>query len=789
MRYNVGNFGGNEMRVSIKGFGIKHTYRSMIFWGMILSYTIVFLLPNIFAIFTYEKYSSTLEEKVVNSLDNNLGQAQNIIDSQFKSLDEISITINRNKRLYSILTAQDLNRFSSYDLYEGVVELSSYKVMNNFVENILFYKPKDDFIISSAISTDFNTYFNNILAYENIKLVDLKKLIVNEKYINILPAQSIREQNTKSDKITYIQNLAYNGVNSLDVRFIATINNDSFVEILKKVLGDYNGSIYILNKDNQIITSLVKSDSGVNKDILTDFLKSNKKYITTTINNENMLITSVKSDRMQWDYIAVIPTNQVFDELNKIRNVCLLISLILFLGCTFLIIYFANRNYKPVRNVVKMLNPEKAEDYTNEWEVIKKEVNSTLKGKKTLEDYISLQMPVIRSNYVMLLMKGSSKNNESSNPRLKHLDIKIEKGPFAVMIISVDGYKENTGVDRSIDGEDMLLYKSAVRNVVEELCMSNGKGYTTEPGEDEVGVLISFNSLEKEKNIDEMNRIAKKILDTFDQYFNLTLTVGIGNMYNDLPEIKNSYNEARVALEYKIIKGNNTIIKYEDIKVVPGLVNYYSVVNEKAILDCLKRGDIDGISAILKDIMKNLRENLPPLDTARCIYFEILNTALKAFDLVGIENYDSLSINTRFQALFHSDTIDQLYNETLQFYTDICSYINGRKESKNFKLANDIQEYINSNYSDCNFSLIMLADYFKLSTSYLSRFYKDQFGYTISEYIQKKRVEAAKELLRSTGKNIVDIAEELGFGNVHSFINTFKKHEGITPGEFRSKIS
>ena len=777
------------MRVSVKGFGLNRTYRSVIYWGMILSYTIFFLLPNIFAIFTYEKYSSTLEGKVVNSLDNNLAQVQNIVDGQFKSLDEIAVKMNRNKRLYSILTAQDMSRFSSYDLYEGVVELSSYKVMNSFIEDILFYKPKNDFIISSAISTDFDTYFSNILSYENINVEELKKTIVNEKGIKILPSQAIREQNTQSDKITYIQNLTYSGVTSIDVRFLATINNDSMVELFKKVLGDYKGSIYIIDKNNDIVSSLVKSDKGVEKDFLKDFKNSNKSYMTTSINNKKMLVTSVKSEQLQWDYIAVIPTDQVFNELNKIRDVCLLVSLLLFLGCTFLIIYFANRNYKPVRNVANMLHPEKDKKYTNEWEVIKNEVNSTLSGKKSLEDYISLQMPVLRSNYVMLLLKGSSKNNENTYPKLKHLDIQIQEGPYAVMLISIDGYKENMGVDRNIVDEDMLLYKSAVRNVVEELCMTDGIGYTTEPGDDEVGVLICFESQDKDKNYEAMKRNSQKILDTFDKYFNLILTVGIGNIYIDASDIKISYNEAKVALEYKIIKGNNTIIKYEDIKVVPGLINYYSVVNEKDILDCLKRGDINGIGDILKDIMRNLRENLPPLETARCIYFEILNTALKAFDLVGIENYDSLSINTRFQALFHSETIDQLYNETLEFYRDICSYINGRKESKNFKLANEIQEYININYCDSNFSLIMLADYFKLSSSYLSRFYKDQFGYTISEYLQKKRVEAAKELLRSTGNNIVDIAEELGFGNVHSFINTFKKHEGITPGEFRSKIS
>ncbi len=778
-----------------KGIGCKHSYRSVIFWGLILSYTTIFLLPNFFAIYTYGKYSANLEKKTVNSLDNGLSQVQDIIDEQIRELNEIPLKMYRNRRLYSILAAQDLTRFTPYDFYEGVSEIYNYKVINSFVENILFYKPKNDFVISTSVATDLETYCNSILSYENFSKAQLEQKWTQEQGTSIWPLETMigAGNNIKSKRITYVHSLAHDGVNNMDVRLIATINEESFEKLFNKVLDDYEGSIYLTNEEGQIITSLVKGGAEVGRDFLQMVANSDKPYMTTRVNKKGMLVTSVESEYLRWHYIALIPTGQIFNELNSIRNGFIVVMAFLFLGCTFLIIFFANMNYKPVRNVVSMLRSDHGKPlkgrYTNEWKVIQHEVNLALRGKKTLEDYISQQLPVLRSNYILLLMRGSSTNKTANFSMSKSLELEVDKGPFAVMLISIDSYKEIAGVDRDITDEDLLLYKSAVRNVAEELCIENGIGYTTETGAEEVAVLICFDSEDQTANWSAVEKNANVILDTFDRHFHLNLTVGIGKIYPNLSEIKNSFREAQIALEYKIIKGNNMVIKYEDIKVAPDLANYYSMVDEKKILDCLKRGDMEGIRNILNGIMTNLRENPPSLDTARYIYFEIINTALHASNLVGTENFHLLSINTRFQRLFHSDTIDQLYGETLEFYRDICEYISHRKESKNFKLAHQIQEYVDAHYNDSNLSLAMVADCFELSSSYLSRFFKDQFGYTMSEYVQKKRVEAAKELIRSTSKNIVDIAEEMGFGNVHSFIKTFKKYEGLTPGEFRSKIT
>ena len=63
-------------------------------------------------------------------------------------------------------------------------------------------------------------------------------------------------------------------------------------------------------------------------------------------------------------------------------------------------------------------------------------------------------------------------------------------------------------------------------------------------------------------------------------------------------------------------------------------------------------------------------------------------------------------------------------------------------------------------------------------------------GEKFSEYLNKKRMERAKELMRVYhNTNIQDIAQEVGFGNnPRYFGQVFKKYTGITPSESMQKL-
>ena len=70
----------------------------------------------------------------------------------------------------------------------------------------------------------------------------------------------------------------------------------------------------------------------------------------------------------------------------------------------------------------------------------------------------------------------------------------------------------------------------------------------------------------------------------------------------------------------------------------------------------------------------------------------------------------------------------------------------------------------------------------------LSQVLNEHAGLNFFEYINQRRIEEAKTLLLTTSKkelNIIEIAYKVGYSNKVTFNNTFKKHTGMTPSEFR----
>jgi two-component system, response regulator YesN len=93
-------------------------------------------------------------------------------------------------------------------------------------------------------------------------------------------------------------------------------------------------------------------------------------------------------------------------------------------------------------------------------------------------------------------------------------------------------------------------------------------------------------------------------------------------------------------------------------------------------------------------------------------------------------------------------------------------------------------DYINNNLKN-DLTQKEVADHVHLNPSYLSVLFKEHVKLTFSEYVTRRRIQRAKELLMSTNLPIVDIAEESGYKTAKYFIKIFKEIEGETPSAYR----
>ncbi len=97
-------------------------------------------------------------------------------------------------------------------------------------------------------------------------------------------------------------------------------------------------------------------------------------------------------------------------------------------------------------------------------------------------------------------------------------------------------------------------------------------------------------------------------------------------------------------------------------------------------------------------------------------------------------------------------------------------------------------EYMNNNYSNKN---IRVADLYKMSGIsgvYFCRIFKNLYGITPLEYLNRLRLEAAKKLLCG-GSSVCETAYAVGFSDPLYFSKFFRKHTGLPPTDFVERIT
>jgi len=99
-----------------------------------------------------------------------------------------------------------------------------------------------------------------------------------------------------------------------------------------------------------------------------------------------------------------------------------------------------------------------------------------------------------------------------------------------------------------------------------------------------------------------------------------------------------------------------------------------------------------------------------------------------------------------------------------------------------------VQDYIEKNYAD-KLSTDQLADLINSSRRTFERRFKDATNNTPLEYIQRVRIEAAKNYFEASRKNVTEIMFDVGYTDTKSFRDIFKKLTGLTPIEYRNKFA
>lgn len=137
------------------------------------------------------------------------------------------------------------------------------------------------------------------------------------------------------------------------------------------------------------------------------------------------------------------------------------------------------------------------------------------------------------------------------------------------------------------------------------------------------------------------------------------------------------------------------------------------------------------------------------------------------------------------EQLDNVESAKRLSGDALRTFADRVKEFNAQKYSY---AVTTCMKHINKNVYD-GITLNELANHLEITPTYLSKLFKKEMGITLSEYIQRERVEEAKKLLTLTTYSLSDICAWLNFNDQSYFTRVFKKITSMTPRQYREKYT
>lgn len=405
---------------------------------------------------------------------------------------------------------------------------------------------------------------------------------------------------------------------------------------------------------------------------------------------------------------------------------------------------------------------------------------------------LNMSLPRLKEKVYLSIIERSfkSKNNEAFLPLIGADD---SGNRFTAVVLRVLNLEQ---IRKSRFHEDTDLLQFAVANVMDEITGDHFTAFSFASPKQErelIAILTMKGGYADDIAYRSMHQM-NKVTTTLKELFGIVVAVGIGHSSPDALEIASSYEAAKAAIsgiDLLKLKGAAVTSITETTAAAAPKDNNQSLTSRILIIrNALELGNVHNAKAILSEYVKKWKSSdhfsIGDADRALHEFVILLNdmalelgVSPEELPLTGDHALRAIGISTDFASI---EQYEQLLNHILDYYSGQIR--NALTTNQPFEVG-DIKSYIDNHYFE-EIKISMFSDKYFLSREYLMKLFKQQFGFGIHEYVQKVRMEKAKELLADSNLKIQDISEMLGYKDKNYFSKAFRNYYAVSPSEYRS---
>ena len=476
------------------------------------------------------------------------------------------------------------------------------------------------------------------------------------------------------------------------------------------------------------------------------------------IGGADYLVLVEPSEVMSWTYAFFLPASEYLAPIYR-AEMMVLIFLLVMLALGGLVIHYAMKvNYKPLQELTLFLGGEAQGD---ELESLKDAIGSLSAQNEHMRSQLSCSPDgqALRDTLLFSLLKGKFDSFEAFNAEAQPLDMVFDKPCYHVLMLRL--FDQETELPR--------------QTLTDAFSECFGAGFTWHFRE-----LFEPSTIACILGVDEQSAPlvtdrCRQLLDVCTEKHGLSISIGLSSRYCNIQHITTASFEATQAVREYFVRGRHQLIHYGELRrTLPDDVAHMNLLR-----DLVNQSPAQQKETLHLFVAALKEQNFPSL-----LAKSYCNSAVQLLISSAAAPVD---MNDLFMISYLRTADDYLafMLRMLDRDSEPVPTADAAPDAPVAELLQRIHACIAESYDDCNFSIQEAANKLDMSASYLSQYFKQQTGETLTGYVAQLRIQKACTLLKTTTMPVQMISESVGYYNQNSFIRRFKQITGVTPGEYR----
>jgi two-component system response regulator YesN len=721
--------------------------------------------------FSYFQSSSTIQNYVEEGNLQILKQSQFRIEQNLKTVETSIVSLINSLFVENVLSLPlDGKHFNEFTQLTG--SFRQLQVFELGVNDIAFYNMKQNWKVNNSGIT---TIEENMKPGEFNPYAEIPHKAVwesSDKGVRIITKSPVYDPNPNFVSMAEIPTAHLNSLLLSTSRLGSVIVLDGGMKLLAYQDEEFAGD-FLLQTEVAKQLQLIDQPSG---------------QISTHYNDQDYAITYIRSGYNGWIYLSAVSIDVITHDSKAIGQITFWICTVIVLLVLLVSVFSSNRFYRPIRKLYASVVGSESHSWPDlsaredELQQIGQRFLSLMGREREMSGQIQGHLMLLNQFFVQKLVFGEVRQREIQE-KLSDLEYPLTWNRMKVMAIEFDSLEGSRYEEKD---RDLLLF--AISNMLSELIPETMKLTPIVHNECQATILGADTGDEREWN-DHVYTMAESIQLAVRTYLGVTVSVGMSKDFVEWAEVPRAYKEANDALRYRVRLGNEAIIHIHDVLADTKAETSFPVKLMEELKQAVKGADPQQATILLHQMVQTLVKQPAHFHDYQFSFLRFLS------ELGSLLQDQGISIRTLAKG--EESLVDSLFKlrtaeEIEAWFKDVViepvlALLEERSASQFENISASVIKMIHEGY-DTDLTLESCADRIDYHPHYVSKVFRQETGSTFGDYLLQYRLGIAKLWLQETDMKISDISEKLKYTNPTNFIRSFRKVEGMTPGQYRERM-